>query len=79
MSETLSIQDALRQKNDNRQVSDAIYPSPITITFQPKENIRYSSRFRFVCEYGNNFDVILQGNGTYEEHEHKPLRPMPSL
>jgi hypothetical protein len=30
-----------------------------------------------MCEYGNAFDVVLEGEGTYEEHEHKPLSPFP--
>ena len=60
-----------------RILSQAKYPTPITVKFSPRKNIRYSSRFRFVCEYGNSFDFVLQGEGTYEEHEHKPISPFP--
>lgn len=53
------------------------YPLPITIKFTPAKNMKYSSRYRFTCEYGNSFDIVIQGEGTYEEHEHNPLTPVP--
>jgi hypothetical protein len=53
------------------------YPLPITIKFTPSKNMKYSSRYRFTCEYGNSFEVVVQGEGTYEEHEHNPLTPVP--
>ena len=85
---TLNVTDTLRQRyersdtisgdqNSTSAESDAKFPMPLRIKFMPKKNVRYSSRFRFVCEFGNTFDVILQGEGTYEEHEHKPLTPFP--
>ena len=66
-------------KHDNQATTpaDAIFPIPINVRFKPKKNQRYSSRFRFSCEYGNTFDIILEGSGTYEEHEHAPLNPIP--
>lgn len=76
---TLSINDTLQLRNEivKKTPAEAKYPVPITVKFNPRKNIRYSSRFRFICEYGNSFDVVLQGEGTYEEHEHKPLSPFP--
>jgi hypothetical protein len=53
------------------------FPLPITIVFAPKKNVSYCSRFRFECEFANTFDLVLQGVGTFEEHEHKPLNPIP--
>ena len=50
---------------------------PINIIFKPRKNLRYCSRFRFSCQYGNDFDVILRGEGTYEEQEHEPIEPEP--
>lgn len=57
--------------------ADPVFPMPISIKFKPKKNVSYSSRFSLVCQYGNTFDVILEGSGTYEEHLHKPLNPVP--
>lgn len=57
--------------------NDIHYPMPITIIFSPKQNQKYCSRFRFSCEFANTFDLVLQGDGTYEEHEHQPLNPLP--
>ena len=78
---TLTMKDTLQQRFEDAAASDAridaLYPMPIQITFKPRKNLRYNSRFRFTCEYGNAFDVILQGEGTYEEHEHQPLQPFP--
>jgi hypothetical protein len=53
------------------------YPLPLSIIFAPKKNVTYCSRFRFECEFANSFDVVLFGAGTFEEHEHKPLNPVP--
>jgi hypothetical protein len=62
----------------NDSNSDTIhYPMPITVLFNPKQNQKYCSRFRFSCEFANTFDLVLQGEGTYEESEHQPLNPVP--
>jgi hypothetical protein len=45
--------------------------------FSPKKNSAYSCRFRFTCEFGNEFDVVFQGEGTFEEHLHNPVVPTP--
>jgi hypothetical protein len=78
---TLTMKDTLKQRFEaaagSDAKSDALYPMPVQVLFKPRKNLRYNSRFRFTCEYGNAFDVILQGEGTYEEHEHKPLAPFP--
>ena len=78
---TLTMKDTLKQRFEaaagSDAKSDALYPMPVQLLFKPRKNLRYNSRFRFTCEYGNAFDVILQGEGTYEEHEHKPLAPFP--
>jgi hypothetical protein len=42
-------------------------PRPVTVTFAPKRNVRYCSRFRFEVSHGEAFDVVLQGAGSYEE------------
>lgn len=42
-------------------------PRPIVITFRPKKNVPYQSRFRFEVEHGEGFDVVVSGKGTYEE------------
>ena len=77
----LTVKDTMQRRFESSAASDtrsdALYPMPIQITFKPRKNIRYNSRFRFTCEYGNAFDLILQGEGTYEENEHKPLMPFP--
>ena len=42
-------------------------PKPVRVTFSPKRNVRYCSRFRFDVHHGESFDVVLQGAGSYEE------------
>jgi len=78
-TETLDLKDTIeaRLAKQGEFEADARFPQPIQVQFRPKDNKVYMSRFRFNCEYGNQFDVILYGNGTYEEHEHMPLRPQP--
>ena len=77
----LTLKDTMQRRFESSAASetrsDALYPMPIQISFKPRKNVRYTSRFRFTCEYGNAFDIILQGEGTYEENEHKPLQPFP--
>ena len=88
---TISTLDTLQQRHNKHNepdpgstlvrykdaASNICYPMPITVKFVPKKNVKYTSRFRFICEYGNSFDLVLQGEGTYEEHEHHPLTPVP--
>jgi hypothetical protein len=81
-TQTLSIADNLELKHHGKggnkvNKSEALFPMPISIKFNPRKNQRYCSRFRFSCEFANSFDVVLQGEGTYEEHEHHPLNPLP--
>jgi hypothetical protein len=78
-AKNLSMSDTLRQRHVERpgNESDAFFPSPIQVGFKPVKNVRYCSRFRFTCEFGNTFDIILEGKGTYEEHEHRPINPKP--
>ena len=80
-SSTLTLKDNLSKRHENRQPfeADANFPSPVTIQFRPIANKRYGSRFRFTCEFGNSFDVMLYGDGTYEEHEHAPMYPKPGF
>lgn len=76
---TLTVGDTLQLRHNKQHQfeADAFFPEPVKIVFKPKKNAKYSSRFRFSCEFGNAFDIILQGEGTFEEHEHKPLYPAP--
>lgn len=78
-SSTLTLKDNLNKRHDGKQAfeADANFPVPVTIQFRPSQNKKYGSRFRFTCEFGNSFDVMLFGDGTYEEHEHAPLYPKP--
>lgn len=76
---TLNLKDSLelRHQDQHESEADACYPMPLTVRFTPGKNAHYSSRFRFSCEFANSFDLVLQGQGTYEEHEHKPINPTP--
>ena len=67
------LSDELKNRNDQnfRQ------PRPILVTFKPKKNFKYRSRFRFEVENGIGFDVMLSGKGTYEEN--KVPNPMPKV
>lgn len=78
-TDTITLKDVWQQKHVvcDSETYGARFPMPVTVAFQPKANVKYSSRFRFECEYGNSFDVLLQGNGTFEEQEHSPLYPVP--
>lgn len=78
-SSTLTIKDAVDQKyrSQHQSEADACFPMPLNILFKPKKNVRYTSRFRFSCEFANTFDLVLQGEGTFEENEHRPLNPVP--
>lgn len=49
------------------------FSRPIEVVFKPKLAQHYRSRFRFVVEAGQGFDVVLSGAGTYEED----TRPAP--
>lgn len=75
----LTMKDTLvtRYQTSHQHAIDARYPFPLQIQFTPKKNVKYCSRYRFICEYGNIFDVLLEGAGTYEEHEHNPINPNP--
>ena len=75
----LTMKDSLSTRHHSSKVNeiDPIFPLPITVKFKPSKNTRYSSRFRFSCEFGNTFDVLLEGQGTFEEHEHNPATPHP--
>ena len=66
-----------RYETSYKHAIDSKYPLPITIKYSPNKNVSYSSRYRFTCEYGNTFDVLLEAEGTFEEHEHNPLNPIP--
>jgi hypothetical protein len=78
-SGTLNIRDSMQLKHDTQHatLAEPIYPLPIAIKFSPKKNVRYISRFRFTCEFGNAFDIVIQGSGTYEEHDHNPISSYP--
>jgi len=67
----------LRHKGQHKNEADAFYPMPINIKFTPKENKNYCSRFRIKCMFGNIFDVVLLGVGTYNENEHRPKTILP--
>lgn len=76
---TLNLKDVvdLRHHDQNESEADACFPMPINVRFSPEKNVHYSSRFRFSCEFANSFDLVLQGEGTYEEHLHQPINPIP--
>lgn len=42
---------------------------PIKVTFNPRLNVHYKSRFRFRVRKGEAFDVVLRGHGSYMEEE----------
>ena len=43
-------------------------PQKIQIQFKPKQNILYKSKFRFTCKNGISCDLIVKGQGSYEEN-----------
>lgn len=42
-------------------------PLAINVTFHPKQNIFYESRYRFTVEQAEPVDIVLYGFGTYED------------
>ena len=57
-----------------RETKGLATPVGIPVRFTPKQNVRYSSRFRVGVKNGDGFDIVLSGRGTYDEREDK-LRP----
>lgn len=43
------------------------------VSFQPKRNVHYRSRFRLTVRGGEGAEVVLEGTGTYRENT-KPGR-----
>lgn len=43
------------------------FSRPVEVLFRPKLNQCYQSRFRFKVQGGEGFDVLLAGQGTYQE------------
>jgi hypothetical protein len=58
---------SLAQSLTNDAAANPRAPKPVKVTFAPKRNVRYCSRFRFDVHHGESFDVVLQGAGSYEE------------
>ena len=58
---------SLAQSLKNDAAANPRAPKPVRVTFSPKRNVRYCSRFRFDVHHGESFDVVLQGAGSYEE------------
>ena len=58
---------SLAQSLKNDAAANPRAPKPVRVTFAPKRNVRYCSRFRFDVHHGESFDVVLQGAGSYEE------------
>ena len=58
---------SLAQSLKNDAAANPRAPKPVKVTFAPKRNVRYCSRFRFDVHHGESFDVVLQGAGSYEE------------
>ncbi|KAJ1449517.1 hypothetical protein M885DRAFT_535276 [Pelagophyceae sp. CCMP2097] len=67
---TLTLDDALRGAN----AAQTRAPFPLAVSFRPKLNRRYTSRFRFLVQAGEPFDVILSGHGTFEEDVPEPAQ-----
>ena len=55
---------SLQRRNDENFRA----PRPVVVTFRPKGDRAYQSRFRFTVSNGEPFDVILSGKGTYAEN-----------
>jgi hypothetical protein len=58
---------ASKLRADNEDYPAHRFSRPILVTFRPKLKGPYRSRFRFLVEAGEAFDVVLEGQGTYEE------------
>jgi hypothetical protein len=44
-------------------------PLQVLVTFAPAKPQAYKCRFRFDVEYGDGFDVVLEGHGTLDEEK----------
>ena len=47
---------------------EQLLPQKIQLQFKPKQNILYKSKFRFICKNGISCDLIVKGQGSYEEN-----------
>mmetsp|Transcript_23152 Transcript_23152/g.72142 ORF Transcript_23152/g.72142 Transcript_23152/m.72142 type:complete len:121 (-) Transcript_23152:265-627(-) len=54
-------------------------PLAVEATFRPHRNVLYRSRFRIQVPSGEDFDFVLQGGGTYDEHDVGERRNGPRL
>lgn len=61
----LTVPEVARKNNEDAQQRAS---RTITVKFSPKDAAIYRSRFRFIVEDGEGFDVLLSGKGTYSEH-----------
>jgi len=65
----LTLDERMRKQNDLNKRQ----PRAVTVVFKPVLNKRYRSRFRLEVEEGSGFDILLTGEGTYEENKRKAL------
>jgi hypothetical protein len=63
-NEHTTLLDRLKYRN-NKNYKE---PLPIKVVFRPFANQSYQSRYRFIVENGEGFDVVFSGKGTYEEN-----------
>jgi hypothetical protein len=63
-NEHATLVDRLKYRNEKNYIE----PLPVKIVFRPNGNQSYQSRFRFIVEHGEGFDVVFSGKGTYEEN-----------
>ena len=64
---TLSDPLAIRFKLNEDKKFGTRFPCPISILFRPKCNLRYRSRYRVICQYGNVVEFTVEGRGTFDE------------
>jgi len=49
------------------EYEEGFMPLQLKVNFKPKENILYKSKFRFMVKNGLSCDLIVKGQGSYEE------------
>jgi len=57
---------AWKEPNVKKELEKA--PYSLNVTFRPKNNVNYCSRFRISVANGEGFDFLLSGKGTFEEN-----------
>ena len=59
-------------------LAPAILPDLVDVVFRPRIRGKYRARFRFIVEHGVDFEITLQGEGSYNEIHDDSTKRLPA-